>query len=143
MLSTGLWQHTKMITTLKSPNGLKNCKCKKGQLSNRPPIPYVPETDLFTSEEEPHVLKVKLLDDTCLNMPIYTRVNTEEYLAHIVAVLRIIKIEEAGREVQEAQKAVVKQSGALKNLLEATGSKDTVLSDVDVEAHKVKIEQTQ
>ncbi len=31
----------------------------------------------------------------------------------------------------------------LKNLLEAAGSRDTVLIDVDVQAHKVEIEQTQ
>jgi hypothetical protein len=31
----------------------------------------------------------------------------------------------------------------LKNILEAAGSKDTVLSDVDVQACKVEIEQTQ
>jgi hypothetical protein len=37
----------------------------------------------------------------------------------------------------------VKQSEVLKNLLEAAGSKDTVSLDVDVEAHKVEIEQTQ
>jgi hypothetical protein len=47
--------------------------------------------DLITSKEQPQVLKIKLPDDTCLNMPIYSRGNTEEYLAHIVAVLCIIK----------------------------------------------------
>ncbi len=40
-------------------------------------------------------------------------------------------------------KAVVKQSEALKNLQEATGSQDTVSMSVDVTAHKVEIEQTQ
>ncbi len=71
VLSTGLWQQAKMSTTLKSLDKLQNFECKKGQLSNQPPIPYVPETDLIISKEEPQVLKVKLLDDTCLNMPIY------------------------------------------------------------------------
>ncbi len=72
VLDSGLWQQVKMSTTLKSPNRLRNFKCKKGQLSNRPPILYVPETDLVTTKEEPQVLKVKLPDDTCLNMPIYS-----------------------------------------------------------------------
>jgi hypothetical protein len=40
-------------------------------------------------------------------------------------------------------KAVVKRSEALKNLLEAAGSQDTVLANVDVQARKVEIEQTQ
>ncbi len=39
-------------------------------------------------------------------------------------------------------KAVVKGSEALKNLQEAAGSQDIVLTSVDVTAHKVEIEQT-
>jgi hypothetical protein len=115
-----------MSTTLKSSDGLKNSKCKKGQLSNRTPIPYVPETDLVTSKEEPQVLKVKLPDDTCLNMPIHSRENIEEYLAHIVAVLCIITQKGLDAKCKKLGKAVVKQSEALKNLLETAGSKDTV-----------------
>jgi hypothetical protein len=34
------------------------------------------------------------------------------------------------------------QSKTLKNLLEAAGSRDTVLMDVDIQAHKVEIERT-
>ncbi len=73
-----------MSTTLKSPNGLKNAECKKGQLSNRLPIPYVPETDIVMPKEEPQSLTVKLPDNSHLNMPIYSRGNTKEYLTHIV-----------------------------------------------------------
>ncbi len=40
-------------------------------------------------------------------------------------------------------KAVEKRSEALKNLLEAAGSQDTVWTNVDVQACKVEIEQTQ
>jgi hypothetical protein len=40
-------------------------------------------------------------------------------------------------------KAVVRQSESLKNLLEAAGSKDTVLANVVVQDHKVENEQTQ
>jgi hypothetical protein len=91
VLSAGLWQHAKMSTTLKAPNGLKNSECKKGQLGNWPPIPYDAETDIDTSNEEPQVLKIGLPDDSHLNMPIYFCGNTKEYLTHIVAVLHIIK----------------------------------------------------
>jgi hypothetical protein len=40
-------------------------------------------------------------------------------------------------------KAVVKRSEALKNLLKAAVSQDTVLANFDVQAHKLEIEQTQ
>jgi hypothetical protein len=93
-----------MSTTLKAPYKMKNSECKKGQLSNWPSIPYVAKMDIVTSKEEPQFLKVRLPDDTCLNMPIFSHGNTEEYLAHIVAVFRIIKQIEAGHKVQEARK---------------------------------------
>ncbi len=79
-----------MITSLKSPDGLKNNECKKVQLSNRLLIPYVPEVDIVTPKEESQVFKVKLPDNSHLSMPIYSHGNNEEYLAHIVAVLQII-----------------------------------------------------
>ncbi len=40
-------------------------------------------------------------------------------------------------------KAVVRWSEALKNIQEAAGSQDTVSANVDVQACKVEIEQTQ
>ncbi len=40
-------------------------------------------------------------------------------------------------------KAVEKRSEAMKNLLKTVGSQDTILTKVDVQAHKVEIEQTQ
>jgi hypothetical protein len=76
-------------------------------------------------------------------MPIFSRGKTEEYFAHIVAVLHIIRQKGLDAKCRKPGKAVVRQSEALKNLLEAAGSKDTVLSDVDVEARRVEIEQTQ
>jgi hypothetical protein len=104
-----------MSAALKSPDRLKNAECKKGHLSNWPPIPYVPEMDIITPKEDPQVYKVKLLDDSHINMHVYSHGNNKEYLMHIVAVLRIIQ-----------------QRGL-----------DTVSTDVDVQAHKVEIEQTQ
>ncbi len=70
-------------------------------------------------KEEPQVLKVKLPDDSQLNMPIYSHGNTKEYRTHIVAVLRIIKQKGPDTRCRKLQKAVVR-SKTLKNLLEAT-----------------------
>jgi hypothetical protein len=62
---------------------------------------------------------------------------------HIVAVLCIIKQKGLPKKSRALAKAVVRQSEALKNLQEATGSQKTVLTSVDVMARKVEIEQTQ
>jgi hypothetical protein len=50
-----------------------------------------------------------------------------------------------GLDVQcrKLRKAVVKQTRTFKDLLKATGSKDTVLSDNDVEARKLETKETQ
>jgi hypothetical protein len=132
-----------MSTTLKSPDGLKNAECKKGQLSNWPPIPYVPEMDIVMPKEDSQVLKVKLPDESHINMHIYSRGNTKEYLTHVVAVLCIIKQKGLDARCRKLEKAVLRQPNMLKNLLEAAGLRDTVSTDIDVQAHKVEIEQTQ
>jgi hypothetical protein len=46
-----LWQHAKMTTILKSPEGLKDSERKKGQLNSPPPIPDVPSTDLVVTKK--------------------------------------------------------------------------------------------
>jgi hypothetical protein len=62
---------------------------------------------------------------------------------HIVAVLRIIEQKGLPKKCRVLAKAVVKWSKASKNLQEAAGSQETVLTSVDVTACKVEIEQTQ
>jgi hypothetical protein len=143
VLSTTLWQHAKMSTTLKAPKGLKDSECKKGQLSSWPPIPYVPSTDLVTSKEESQSLKIKLSDGSVFNMSIYSCGSTKEYLAHIVTVLCIIKQKGLDVQCRKLGKAVVKLTGMFKDLLKTAGLKESVLLDDDVEARKLEIEQTQ
>jgi hypothetical protein len=122
LLGTGFWQHAKMSISLKSPDALKDAECEKGQLSHRPPIPYVPVVDIVMPKEEPQIFKVKLPDASHLSVPIYSRGNNKEYLAHIVAVLCIIEQKGMPKKCRVLTKAVVKQSEALKNLQEAAGS---------------------
>jgi hypothetical protein len=72
----------------------------------------------------------------------YSHGNNEEYLAHIVAVLRVIEQKGLPEKCRVLAKAVARWSEALKNLQEAVESRDTVLTSVDVTACKVEIEQT-
>ncbi len=130
-----------MSTSLKSPYWLKDAKCKKGQLSNRPPILHVPVVNIVTPKEEPQVFKVKLPDASHLSMSIYSHGNNKKYLVHIVAVLQIIDQKGLPKKCRILAKAVVRWSEALKNLQEAAGTQDTVSTNVDVTACKVEIEQ--
>jgi hypothetical protein len=70
-----------MSTNLKSPDVLKDAECEKGQLSQWPPIPYVPVVDVVTPKEEPQVLKVKLLDASHISIPIFSRGNNKENIS--------------------------------------------------------------
>jgi hypothetical protein len=62
---------------------------------------------------------------------------------HIAAVLHIIKQKGLDTKWRKLRRAAVRQSKMLKNLLKATGSRDTVSTNVDVQAHNMVIEQTQ
>jgi hypothetical protein len=132
-----------MSAILKSPDMLKDAKCKKGQSSQQPPILYVPVVDIVMPKEEPQVLKVKLPDISNISVPIFSRGNNKEYIVHRVAVLRIMDQKELPKKCWVYAKAVAKGQEVLENLLEAAGSQDTVSTSNDVTAHKVEIEQTQ
>jgi hypothetical protein len=129
-----------MSTSLKSPGGLKDAECKKGQLSHQPPIPYVPFVDIIMPKEEPQLYKVKLPDASHLSIPIYSRGSNKEHLAHIIAVLCIIEQKWLPKKCRVLAKAVVKRSEALKNLQDTAESRETISMSVDVQARKVEIE---
>jgi hypothetical protein len=131
-----------MITSLKSPDGLKDAECKKGQLSHWPPIPYIPVVDFVMPKEDPQVFKIKLPNASHLSMPIYSCGNNEEYLMHIVAVLRVIEQKRLPKKCGVLAKAVARRSEVLKNLQEAAESRDTISTFVNVMACKVEIKQT-
>jgi hypothetical protein len=114
LLGTGLWHHAKMSTSLKSPDGLIDAECKKGQLSHWLSIPYVPVVDIVTPKEDPQVFKIKLTNASHLSMPIYSRGNNKEYLAHIVAVFQVIEQKGLPKKCRVLAKAVVRRSEALK-----------------------------
>ncbi len=75
LLGTGLWQHAKMSTSLKSLDGLKDAEREKGQLSHRLPFLYVPVIDILMPKEEPQIFKIMLPDASHLSMPIYSHEN--------------------------------------------------------------------
>jgi hypothetical protein len=97
-----------MSSSLKSPpEGLKNAECEKGTPPVRPPIPYVPPTDLHKKRETKQI-KVELPDGTKFQMPTYGSGNNKEYLVHVIAILRLIKQKGTSVNVKEAFAALVK-----------------------------------
>jgi hypothetical protein len=97
-----------MTSSLKSlPEGLRNAECKKGTPPVRPPISYVPPTNLHEKQETEQI-KVELPDGTKFQMPTYGSGNNEEYLVHVIAVLRLVEQKGTAAEVKETFAALVK-----------------------------------
>jgi hypothetical protein len=91
-----------MSTNLKFlPEGLKNVKIKKSMLPVRPPIPYVPPTDLHKKQETKQ-FKVKIPDGTKFQMHTYGSNNNKEYLVHVITVLCLVKQKGTAAKVKEA-----------------------------------------
>ena len=60
LIGTKLYLSSRMSTSSKKSEGLKDSECGKGHLGNRPPVPYVPPTDLLQTKDSSKMLKVKL-----------------------------------------------------------------------------------
>jgi hypothetical protein len=90
LIGTELYLSSRMSVPLKSPEGLKDHECEKGDLSHRPPIQYVPPTDLLPATTKPDIIKIKVSDGSTVSMKIFSVGSPEEYLSHIVAVLHLI-----------------------------------------------------
>ncbi len=88
--------------------GLKNAKCEKGTPPVRPPIPYVPPTDLLEKWETEQI-KVELPDGTKFQMLTYDSGNNKEYLVNVIAVLRLVKQKGTAAKVKEAFTALLQQ----------------------------------
>jgi hypothetical protein len=72
----------------------------------RPPIPYVPPTNLHKKQETEQI-KRELLDGTKFQMPTYGSGNNEEYLVHVIIILCLIEQKGTATEVKEAFAALV------------------------------------
>jgi hypothetical protein len=127
-----------MTTVLKGPEGMKDSECKKGQLSSPPPITYVPLADLVTTKESSDNLKVKLEDGTVFNMTIFSQGNTEEYLAHVIALLHLINQKGINVHCRRLAKSVDKLAGTQANLQKSIGPSG-LNSKQELEAFKVEV----
>ena len=75
----------------KSPaEGLKNSECERGVITTRPPIPYVAEVDPYEKPEKTEI-KTKLVDGTDHRMAPFRSGTNEDYLCHIIALIRLVE----------------------------------------------------
>jgi hypothetical protein len=84
--------------------GLKNSECERGVITTRPPIPYVAEVDPYEKPEKTEI-KTKLSDGTDYRMAPFRAGTNEDYICHIITMIRLV--EQLGFEklVEESLKA--------------------------------------
>jgi hypothetical protein len=83
-----------MSASAKSPaEGLKDSECKRGAIANRPPIPYVAPVDPYEKQEKAKI-KVKLPDGTNYQMVPSRAGSNEDYVNHIISMIRLIQQKE-------------------------------------------------
>jgi hypothetical protein len=123
-----------ILKSLKSvPEGLKPRECKRTNLREPPPVPYIPTND-EVQEEVSRLrnleIKTTIEKDTTLNFPVWQENGTREaFLMHVTAVLDAIKkrghfydYKKAEKVHEEARKAVESARAGLA-LLDGTGMK--------------------
>ena len=131
-----------MSASSRAPEGLKDSECKKGKLGIRPPIPYVPPTDLLKTKETSDSLKVKLPDGTVFTMQIFAKGNPEEYLSHMQAVLRLIGNKGLDAQCKKLMKERNEQTTVLEALkLKSIGPRDASPEE-DPDEIKAEIKET-
>jgi hypothetical protein len=101
LLVTLLWQYATSTTHKSLPEGLKDSECKKGMLTIRPPIPYVPPIDLHENRDT-NKIKVKLPDGTNFQMSAFSQGNNKEYLVHIITVKHLLEQKETIQDIGKA-----------------------------------------
>jgi hypothetical protein len=112
-----------MSTNLKSPpEGLHNAKWEKDTPPVRPPIPYVPPSDLH-KKQETNQIKVKLPNGTKFQMPTYGTGNNEEYLVHIITILHLVEQKGTAAKVKKAFAALVTVRNEMSPLLDVPEDK--------------------
>ena len=85
--------------------GLKGSECKRGNIVNRPPIPYVQPLDPNEKQEKTKI-KIKVPDGTNYQMVPFQAGTNESYTAHIIAAKQLLEQKEMEENVEKAFVAV-------------------------------------
>ena len=94
---------------------LKDNECERGNVVNRPPIPYVPPVDPHKKRDTKQI-KVNLPDGTHFQMSAFWARNNEEYIENVISVLRLLDQKGIKSDMLKAFKVVEEVAKKLKPL---------------------------
>ncbi len=91
-----------MSRSAKSPaEGLKDSECERGVITTRPPIQYVAAVDPYEKQEKTEI-KTRLPDGTNYQMVPFHSGTNEEYINHVITMIRLIKQKDLQNSVEKA-----------------------------------------
>ncbi len=108
-----LFLETKMLLipimssgSAKSPaEGLKDLECERGVITTRPPIPYVVAVDPYEKAEKIKI-KTRLPDGPNYQMVPFCLGTNEDYVNHLIAMIRLVEQKDLEKSVEVAFAAV-------------------------------------
>ena len=123
-----------MRANTKNPlEGLKDSECKRGNIINWPPIPYVQPVDPNEKQEKTK-LKVKLPDGTNYQMVPFRARTNEDFITHIITMKQLLEQKEIENDVEKAFGVVT----AIRNNMLGPLYKKLNMSKVNVEKEELK-----
>ncbi len=124
------------------PHELSNADCKKGQATQRPPIPYAVSKNGLLISTLQETIKVKTPEGESKQTLLGDGADGEEYANHLMSFFRFMEKKRYKADLKAAAKVTLSATTALKKLAKAqTGEKDLakVKRLTKVKAAKVRL----
>jgi hypothetical protein len=143
ILTTPLCQHLLLsMSSIPTSHELSNADCKKGQVTQWPPIPYAVSKNGLLVSTLRETIKVKTPKGESKQTLLGNEADREEYVKHLMSFFRFMEKKGYEADLEAATKVTLSATTALKKLAKAqTGEKDPAKAKrlTKVEAAKVRL----
>ncbi len=104
---------------------LSNADCKKGQVTQRPPIPYAVSKNGLLISTSQETVKIKMSEGESKQSLLGDGAEGEEYVKHIMCFFRFMEKKGYEKDLEAVAKVILSATTALKKLAKAQhGEKD-------------------
>ncbi len=121
---------------------LSDAECEKGQVTQRPPIPYAVSKNGLLLSTLRETIKIKMPKGDSKQTLLGNGADGKEYVKHLISFARFMEMKGYEADLKAASKVTLSTTTALKNLVKAqTGEKDPAKAKrlTKVEAAKVRL----
>ncbi len=126
ILTTLLCQHLLLsMSSTPTSHKLSNADCEKGQVAQRPPIPYAVSKNGLLVSTLRETIKVKTPEGESKKTLLGDGADMEEYVKHLMSFFRFMEKKGYEADLEATTKVTLSMTTALKKLAKAqTGEKD-------------------